>query len=134
MELFPLTLLSFASLSLIPSSCLASWTPPIRPECLVPPSPQQRPPMLESKPLIWFMVESLSICTIPTHHMHYQRFRINIVELWISMEQQVQDNHPLKECAVNQLIEYHKTCKESDNHSKLNPPPNTLICSLLDQR
>jgi hypothetical protein len=52
-------------------------------------------------------------CSIPTGKNRYHKFKDKIVELWTAMEQQAPDDHPLKERAVDQLIEYRKACEES---------------------
>ena len=52
-------------------------------------------------------------CSIPTGKNRYHKFKDKIVELWIAMEQQGADDHPLKERAILQLSDHREACEES---------------------
>jgi hypothetical protein len=63
-----------------------------------------------------------SDCSIPTGKNRYHKFKDKIVELWLAMEQQAPDDHPLKAKAMEQLETYRKACEQANKKETTKSP------------
>ena len=64
-------------------------------------------------------------CSVPTGKNRYHKFKDKIVELWVAMETQAPDDHPLKARSMEQLTSYRKACEEANRKETTKPPPKS---------
>jgi len=67
-----------------------------------------------------------SDCSIPTGKNRFHKFKDKIVEIWMAMEEQAPDEHPLKAKAMEQLIEYRKACEEANKKETTKPQNKSM--------